>query len=251
MANSTKKLSPAPARRSPSKDKTVLVIDVGGTHIKLALSTSKERVKFESGPRFTPARLMAAIRKEAGDWQYDCVTMGIPTPVVHNRPAREPQNLGKGWMKFDFEKALGKPCRLINDAAMQALGSYEGGRMLFIGLGTGLGSALVLDDVVVPLELGELSYTQKYTYEDMLGRAGRKRLGQDRWEKALHDIVARLRMAFVTDYITIGGGNAKRVNHLPDGARLGDNRYALRGGLRIWGVGLAGVERKKHTLIFR
>ena len=240
-----------PRSRPASKKKTVLVVDVGGTHIKLALSTSKERVKFASGPRFTPRGLMAAVAKATADWKYDLVSMGIPTPVVHNRPAREPQNLGKGWMKFDFEKAFGKPCRLINDAAMQALGSYEGGRMLFIGLGTGLGSALVLDDVVVPLELGELSYSPKYTYEDMLGREGRKRLGQDHWEKALHEIVARLRMAFVTDYITIGGGNAKRIEKLPDGARLGDNRFALLGGLRVWGIGRTGVERKKHTLIIR
>ena len=231
------------------KTKTVLVVDVGGTHIKLALSTSKDRLKCASGPRFTPARLMAAVEKQAGDWEFDCVTMGIPTPVVQNRPVREPQNLGKGWMKFDFAKAFGKPCRLINDAAMQALGSYEGGRMLFIGLGTGLGSAMVLDDVVVPLELGELSYSPKYTYEDMLGRDGRKRLGQNRWEKALHEIVARLHLAFVTDYITIGGGNAKRIEQLPDGARLGDNRFAMLGGLRVWGLGPTGVETKRHTLL--
>jgi polyphosphate glucokinase len=245
---SPKARTAAPKTRTKKK---VLVIDVGGTHIKMGLSGTRRRLKFESGPRFTPRQLIASVREHAAGWKYDCVSMGIPTPVVHNRPAREPQNLGGGWRNFDFEKALGKPCIMINDAAMQALGSYRGGRMLFIGVGTGLGSAMVLDDVVIPLELGELSYSPRRTYEDMLGRAGRKRLGQERWEKALHEIVARLRLAFVTDYIIIGGGNAKRIEHLPPGSRLGDNRFAFTGGMRLWGVWSGRVESKKHTLVIR
>jgi polyphosphate glucokinase len=154
-------------------------------------------------------------------------------------------------MKFDFGAAFGKPCKLINDAAMQALGSYEGGRMLFIGLGTGLGSAMVLDDVVIPLELGELSYSPQRTFEDMLGREGRRRLGQKKWEEALDDIVAILNAAFVTDYIVLGGGNARRVSRLPKGTRLGDNRNAFLGGLRLWESGHGSAESKSRILVIR
>jgi polyphosphate glucokinase len=152
-------------------------------------------------------------------------------------------------MKFDFPAAFGKPCRLINDAAMQALGSYEGGRMLFIGLGTGLGSAMVLDDVLIPLELGELSYSPQRTFEDMLGREGRKRLGQKKWEEALDAIVAILHDAFVTDYIVLGGGNARRVERLPKGTRLGDNRNAFQGGLRLWGHGTVQADAQPPILV--
>ena len=224
-----------PTPRAPQR---ILVVDAGGSHIKLMLSGSAERIKFESGPRFTPRQLMAGIRKYAGAWDYAAVTLGLPTPIVHDRPACEPNNLGRGWTKFDFPTAFGKPCKLINDAAMQALGSYEGsGRMLFLGLGTGLGSAMVLNGAVIPLELGELSYTQRFTFEDMLGREGRKRLGQKKWEESLDRIVTILRKAFVTDYIVIGGGNARKVGRLPQGSRLGDNRNAFLGGLRLWGLG--------------
>jgi len=233
------------ARRDPQK---ILVVDAGGSHIKLMLSTSRERVKFDSGPRFTPRQLMAGIRKYAGAWEYDAISLGLPIPIVDGKPARDPNNLGRGWMKFDFGGAFGKPCRLINDAAMQALGSYEGGRMLFLGLGTGLGSAMILAGVVVPLELGELSYTQRFTFEDMLGRVGRKRLGQKQWEESLARIISILHMAFVIDYIVIGGGNARRLEHLPAGTRLGDNRNAFLGGLRLWGLRLGPIGRK--PLIF-
>jgi polyphosphate glucokinase len=176
--------------------------------------------------------------------------MGLPFPIVDDRPVREPNNLGPGWVKFDFRHAFRKPCRLINDAAMQALGSYEGGRMLFLGLGTGLGSAMVLDGVLVALELGELSYTRRFTYEDMIGREGRKRLGQRKWEEAVNDIVANLRAAFVTDYIVLGGGNARKLRRLPAGARLGDNRDAFLGGLRLWGGTIRGG-RKTQPLVIR
>ena len=236
-----------PAPPGPQK---ILVVDAGGSNIKLMLAGSKERIKFESGPRFTPRQLMAGIHAHAAAWDYDAVSLGLPTPVVHDKPVREPNNVGRGWMKFDFPEAFGKPCKLINDAAMQALGSYEGGRMLFIGLGTGLGSAMVLDDVVVPMELGELSYSPQWTFENMLGREGRKRLGQEKWEEALARIVIILRKAFVTDYIVIGGGNARRVDRLPKGARPGDNRNAFLGGLRLWGIS-GRADSKGHILVIR
>jgi predicted NBD/HSP70 family sugar kinase len=224
----------------PDSPKTVLVVDVGGSNIKLMRSGSTERIKFSSGPHFTPRQLLAGIRKHAADWQYDAVTLGLPIPIVHGKPLREPNNLGRGWVKFDYHTAFGLPVKLINDAAMQALGSYEGGRMLFLGLGTGLGSAMILDHTLIPLELCALSYSPRHDFEAMLGRDGRKRLGQKRWEEALDRIVSILTTAFVVDYIVIGGGNARRVEHLPKGARLGDNRNAFLGGLRLWGHGHAG-----------
>jgi hypothetical protein len=231
--------------------KRVLVIDVGGSNIKLMRAGAEDRVKFESGPNFTPRQLMAGIRKNAPDWHYDAVSLGLPTPIVRDRPARDPNNLGRGWVKFDYDEAFGKPVKIINDAAMQALGSYEGGRMLFIGLGTGLGSAMILDNVLLPLELGELSYSPSRSFEDMLGREGRKRLGQKKWEQALDDIVGILRLAFVTDYIIIGGGNARKLDHLPRGTRLGDNRNAFLGGLRLWGIGGQRAGGKTSTLVIR
>jgi predicted NBD/HSP70 family sugar kinase len=234
---------------SPQSPKTILVVDVGGSNIKLMHSGDPERIKFPSGPNFTPRKLMAGIQKHASHWEYDAISLGLPIPIVHNKIAREPNNLGRGWMKFDFPAAFGKPCRLINDAAMQALGSYEGGRMLFIGLGTGLGSAMVLDDVLIPLELGELSYSPQRTFEDMLGREGRKRLGQKKWEEALDAIVAILHDAFVTDYIVLGGGNARRVERLPKGTRLGDNRNAFQGGLRLWGHGTVQADAQPPILV--
>ena len=237
-----------PAASGPQK---ILVVDAGGSNIKLTFSGSKDRVKFDSGPSFTPRQMMAGIRKYAADWDYEAVSVGLPIPIVRGLPAREPQNLGRGWLRFDFAAAFGKPCKLINDAAMQAIGSYEGGRMLFLGLGTGLGSAMVLDGVVISLELCDLSYTQRFTFEDMLGRAGRKRLGQKKWEEALDRIVTILRRSYVIDYIVIGGGNARRVEHLPAGTRLGDNRNASLGGLRLWGLGPLWVGGKNGALVIR
>jgi predicted NBD/HSP70 family sugar kinase len=241
-----------PRKPAPQQiKKTILVVDVGGSNIKLMCSDSTDRVKFPSGPLFTPRQLMAGIQKHAGDWKYDAVSLGLPIPIVRDLVAREPNNLGRGWMKFDFPNAFGKPCKLINDAAMQALGSYEGGRMLFLGLGTGLGSAMVLDDVVIPLELGELTYSPQRTFEDMLGRDGRKRLGPKKWEEALDHIVGVIQAAFVTDYIVIGGGNARRVSRLPKGTRLGDNRNAFLGGLRLWGVEPGHAEGENRVLVVR
>jgi polyphosphate glucokinase len=231
--------------------KNILIVDVGGSNIKLMHSSSPDRVKFPSGPRFTPRQLMAGIRKHAPDWEYDAVSLGLPIPVVHDKAVREPNNLGRGWVKFDFRAAFGKPIKLINDAAMQALGSYEGGRMLFLGLGTGLGSAMILDHVVIGLELCGMSYSPHHDFEDMLGRDGRKRLGQRRWEEALDHIVKTLQDCFVTDYIVIGGGNARKVEHLPPGTRLGDNRNAFVGGLRLWGQGPGRADRNQPVLILR
>jgi len=240
-----------PSNRAAPGSQRILVVDAGGSHIKLTFSGSKERIKFDSGPQCTPRRMMAGIRKFARHWQYDAVSIGLPTPIVRDRPDREPSNLGRGWVKFDYRIAFGKPCKLINDAAMQALGSYEGGRMLFLGLGTGLGSAMILDGVVVPLELCDLAYTQRSTFEDMLGRAGRKRLGQKKWEETLDRIVTILRKTFITDYIVIGGGNARRVGRLPAGTRLGDNRNASLGGLRLWGQGAGWSKGKASALVIR
>jgi len=235
---------------APFQPRSVLVIDAGGSHIKLMISGSDARIKFDSGPRFTPRQLIAGLRKFIPpDWQYDAISLGLPTPIVRDRPAREPNNLGRGWVKFDFHAALGIPCKIINDAAMQALGSYDGGRMLFLGLGTGLGSAMILDDILIPLELGELSYNQQRTFEDMLGREGRRRLGQRKWEAALDRIVSILTCALVIDYTVLGGGNARRVERLPHGARLGDNRNAFLGGLRLWGLSPRLANSKPSLLV--
>ena len=229
--------------------KSVLVIDAGGSNIKLMRSGSRERIKFPSGPRFTPRQVIAGIAQHAPGWDCDAISLGLPIPIVRGVPVREPNNLGRGWTRFDFAAAFGKPCKLINDAAMQAIGSYEGGRMLFIGLGTGLGSAMILDDTVIPLELGELSYNPRRSFEDMLGRAGRKRLGHQKWEEAVETIVGILRKGLVTDYVVLGGGNARKLERLPKGARLGDNGNAFIGGLRLWGIGVRRSGGKPHPLI--
>jgi len=181
------------------------------------------------------ARQMATqARKLASDWQYDVVSIGIPGPVMHGRPTADPINIGGGWRRFDFKKVFRKPVKLINDAAMQALGSYEGGRMLFVGLGTGLGSALIVDGVVVPLELSEMRYSRRKTLEDVLGKRGLRKIGLARWQKAVEAVIANLKAAFVADYVMIGGGNVKKLKHLPAGARRGSNSHAFRGGVRLW-----------------
>jgi polyphosphate glucokinase len=199
----------------------------------------------------TPQEMVRRVQELASDWEFDAISLGYPGPVIHGKPAVEPQNLGEGWTRFDFYEAFNKRLKIINDAAMQALGSYEGGRMLFLGLGTGLGSTLILDDVVVPLELGELRYSRDETLEDRLGKAGRREHGQEKWEVTVHEVVGFLREAFVADYVVLGGGNAQNLRHLPEGAKRGDNRNAFYGGLRLWGehFGVAGAKAKKHTLV--
>lgn len=218
----------------------ILVIDIGGSHVKAMLSGSEERRKFDSGRDMTPEKLVDGVRALLGEWTYDRVSIGFPGPVKDGKPAVEPKNLGKGWIGFDFDQAFGAPCKIINDAAMQALGSYEGGRMLFLGLGTGLGSAMVSGDVIVPLELGDLRYSRDETLEDRLGKSGRKMLGQKKWEANVHEAVAFLKMSFVADYVVLGGGNAKQISEVPKGARLGKNRNAFYGGLRMWGATESG-----------
>ncbi len=212
----------------------ILVIDVGGTNVKLKVQGTDEVRKVPSGPELTPAEMVGLVREAAADWDYDAVSIGYPGPVIKGRIKVEPVNLGPGWVDFDFTKALGKPVRIINDAAMQALGSYEGGRMLFLGLGTGLGSTLVLDGVLAPMELGHLPYKKGRTFEEYVGQAGLKRLGRRKWQTAVFDVVDRLKKALLPDYVVLGGGNVKKLDTLPPDCRPGDNSHAFRGGERLW-----------------
>ena len=212
----------------------ILVIDVGGTHIKLQMQGQDEVRKCPSGPNLPPQGMIDMVQTATKDWDYDRVTIGYPGPVVDGVIQREPVNLGDGWMGFDFAKALGHPVKLINDAAMQALGSYEGGRMLFLGLGTGLGSSLVYNNFLLPMELGHLPYKKGHTFEEYVGQAGLKELGRRKWKEHVFDVVQRLRNAFMSDYVVLGGGNAKKLDELPPACRLGDNSNAFLGGLRLW-----------------
>jgi polyphosphate glucokinase len=219
----------------------VLVIDVGGNHVKISISGRKDERKIPSGPKLTARQMVVRVRKAAKDWKWDVVSLGYPGPVHRGRPLVEPRNLGGGWVGFDYAKAFGCPVRIVNDAAMQALGSYEGGgRMLFLGLGTGLGSAVVEDGDVNPMELAHLQYKKGKTFEDYVGRRGLQRLGKKKWRRAVTDVVTRLRDALEADYVVVGGGNAKKLKGLPEGVRLGDNRNAIIGGQRLWADGAPG-----------
>jgi polyphosphate glucokinase len=210
------------------------VIDVGGTHVKFRIGEHGAASKFESGPEMTPGRMVARLRKLLDEKRYDAVSIGYPGLVYHGRIAAEPHNLGKGWVGYDFAAAFQQPVRLINDAAMQAIGSYRGGRMLFLGLGTGLGATLIIDGVVEPTEVGHMPYKGGRTFEDYVGERGRERLGNRRWRKAVRTAIADLNAAFEADYIVLGGGNAGRLKKLPRGVRLGGNNHAFIGGLRLW-----------------
>ena len=198
----------------------------------------------------TPAKMVKAVREIAKNWNYTAVSMGYPGSVVHNQPISEPHNLGRGWVGFNFPKAFGHPVRILNDAAMQALGSYEGGRMLFIGLGTGLGSAMIVDGVLEPMELAHLPYKKGRTYEDYVGLRGLKRWGKKKWRRHVKDVVERLKTALEADYVILGGGNAKLLKKLPPGARLGDNNNAFRGGFRLWQKS-AGLGTTPKTAVVR
>jgi polyphosphate glucokinase len=211
-----------------------LVIDIGGTNIKMLATGQEMERKFPSGPRMTALQMVENVKRATVDWEYDGVSIGYPGPVIHDKLALEPRNLAPGWVDFDFAAAFGKPVKLINDAAMQALGSYEGGRMLFLGLGTGLGSALIVDGVIAPLELAHLPYRKCRTFEDYVGLRGLLRLGKKKWTKAVADVAARLQAAMVADSVVLGGGNAKKLKRLPTGARLGLNTNAFVGGFRLW-----------------
>ena len=212
----------------------VLVVDVGGSHVKTRVSGQTETREFESGPTLTPARMVTRVRRLTRDLKYDVVSIGYPGVVVHGKIATEPYNLGRGWVGFDFRKAFGKPTLLMNDAAMQAVGSYEGGRMLFLGLGTGLGSALIVDGTVAPMELAHLPYKRGRSYEDYVGDSGRHRLGAKKWRRVVADVVDQLSKALEADYVVIGGGNAGKLKKLPKNARLGNNEFAFLGGFRMW-----------------
>jgi polyphosphate glucokinase len=212
----------------------ILVIDVGGTNVKVLATGRKQPVKIPSGPAMTAPAMAAAVQKATAGWKYTAVSIGYPGPVIDNRPVGEPRNLGKGWIKFDFAKAFGHPVKLVNDAAMQALGSYEGGRMLFLGLGTGLGSALIVQGHVAPMELAHLPYKHGKTFEDYVGRRGLERLGKKRWSYHVGEVAAILKEALVADYVVLGGGNAKFLKKPPKDTRLGDNANAFRGGFRLW-----------------
>lgn len=213
----------------------VLVIDVGGTHVKVYATGHPEPIRLPSSPRLTPGRMLAAVRRAVtrAGWDFDVISLGIPAPVARGKVLREPVNLGRGWTRFDFASAAGKPVRMVNDAGMQALGSYEGGTMLFLGLGTGLGSALVVDGTLVPLELARLPY-RKGEAEDQVGLRGLEKLGKRRWGKRVAELVAMLQTVLVVDYVVLGGGNSRRLTHLPEGCRLGSNAFALPGGERLW-----------------
>jgi polyphosphate glucokinase len=218
----------------PKTPNHILVVDIGGTHVKVSDVHHKEPVKIDSGPKMTPRLMVSAVRKIAGAWKYNVASIGYPGPVLHGRPLSEPHNLGRGWVGFDFKRAFGCPVKIVNDAAMQAIGSYEGGRMLFLGLGTGLGSAMIVDGVLEPMELAHLPYKNGRTYEDYIGLAGLERLGKKKWRKNVFDVTERLKVALEPDYVVLGGGNARLLKEPPPGARLGDNENAVKGGLRLW-----------------
>jgi polyphosphate glucokinase len=212
----------------------ILVLDVGGTHVKFRIGERGAIQKLITGPKMTPRRMTREVRRSLRNLTYDAVSMGYPGLVFRGRIAAEPHNLGKGWVGYDFSRAFAAPVRIVNDAAMQAIGSYTGGRMLFLGLGTGLGATLIIDGVVEPTEVGHLPFKHGRTYEDYVGEHGRERLGNRKWRKAVTEVVAVLKAAFAPDYVVIGGGNALRLKKLPRDVRLGDNRNAFIGGLRLW-----------------
>lgn len=227
--------------------KKILVVDIGGTHVKLMISRTEKR-KFDSDTKLAPMGLSAQIREVSADWSYDAISVGFPAPIANGTIRKDPKHLGPGWVGWDFQKSLGAPTRIINDAAMQALGSYHGERMLFLGLGTGLGAALVWERNVLPLELGDLPYPGVERIEDLLGRAGLVRLGRKRWQREVLAVVSQLKVAFIADYVVLGGGNAKQLEKLPEGTELGHNRNAYLGGCRLWQTD-ARTRRAKWNVI--
>ncbi|MDQ2824871.1 MAG: ROK family protein [Verrucomicrobiota bacterium] len=215
--------------------KNILVIDIGGSHVKLMISRSEKR-KFPSGPRLTPGEMVKKTAAAVAGWKFDAISIGFPAPVRDGHIAMEPKHLGHGWTRFNFRKALGKPVRVINDAAMQALGSYRGKRMLFLGLGTGLGSALVWPNSVLALELGELPFRNGSIIEDYLGKPGMDDLGEKEWKQLVNRAVIQLRKSLIADYVVLGGGNVKKLDRLPEGVERGHNRNAFLGGCRLWQI---------------
>jgi len=222
-------------RRYPVEPRApaVMTVDVGGSNVKAVLNGVDERRRFPSGKKLTAEQMVTRVLELTADWTYVGVSVGVPAPVVNNRVLRDPVNLGKGWKGFDFAEAFGRPTKVLNDAAMQALGSYQGGRMLFLGLGTGLGSTMILDGTIAPMEIGHLPF-RKATYEDYVGERGRERLGQSRWRKAVFDTVAQLSTVLLPDYVVLGGGNVVHLKKLPPNCRIGHNEDAFLGGFRLW-----------------
>lgn len=223
----------------------VLVIDIGGTFVKTRTTGQRTLCKFPSGPAMTPQQMVSGVRKITRSRKFDVLSIGYPGPVLRGKPSADPYNLGPGWVDFDFQTAFGRPVKLINDAAMQALGSYKGGNMLFLGLGTGLGSALIVDGKLAPMELGHLPY-KKRTFEDYVGARGLKKFGVKRWRRNVADVVSRLTAALQPDEVVIGGGNVRKLKTLPPGCRSGDNAKAFLGGFRLWETSPAFGKRKDH-----
>jgi polyphosphate glucokinase len=219
---------------TPKHYRRVLAIDIGGSHVKARVFGRRELRQFESGPDLTARQMVAKVHALTGDWTYEAVSIGYPGIVLHGKVMAEPHNLGRGWVGFDFRKAFNRPTQVLNDAAMQAVGSYEGGRMLFLGLGTGLGSAMIVDGVVAPMELAHLPYKKGRTFEDYVGAAGLKRLGGKKWRRTVSNVVAQLSSLLEADYVVLGGGNARKLKRLPKNARLGSNDFAFLGGFRVW-----------------
>lgn len=228
-------------RKNNARPVKVLVIDVGGTHVKILASGQKAHKQFDSGPKLTPKVMVAGVRKLAKGWKYDAVSIGYPGPVLHGRPVAEPHNLGKGWVAFHYRAAFRRPVKIVNDAAMQALGSYRGGKMLFLGLGTGLGSTMIVEGIVEPMELGHLPY-EKATYEDYVGVRGLKKHGKRKWRRYVADVVERLIAALEPDDVVLGGGNVRKLKKLPKHCRAGDNNNAFLGGFRLWSNTVTGKE---------
>jgi hypothetical protein len=225
--------------------KRVLVVDVGGTHVKMRMGTRGAVREFESGRRLRAQKMLEQVLKMTADWRYDVVSVGFPGVVIRGKIAAEPHNLGTGWQGFDFRKGFGKPVRVINDAAMQALGSYRGGRMLFLGLGTGLGVTLIMDGVVEPMEIGHMPYKHGRSYEQYVGEHGYRRLGTKKWRKVVAQVVEQLRSVLEAEYVVLGGGNVRKLKRLPPGARRGDNLNAFIGGVRLW------EQSEKNMLVLR
>jgi predicted NBD/HSP70 family sugar kinase len=227
----------------------ILVIDIGGNNVKLLASGQSEPRRFPSGAELTPQKLVEEVNKMVTDWQYDVISIGYPGLVLHGRIEREPKNLGKGWTAFDFQKAFGCPVQIFNDAAMQAIGSYRGGRMLFLGLGTGLGSALIVDGVLEPMELAHLPYRKGKTFEDYVGQRGIDRLGKKKWRKHVFSVVAALTAALQPEYVILGGGNIKYLKKFPPGAEAGSNEKAFEGGFRMWQITKKGIHEPTQEII--
>ena len=221
-------------KKEKTSRRTVLAIDIGGSHVKVMTNTERTKREFASGPHLSAKAMVKGVKKLTSDWSYDVITVGYPGPVVRNRPLADPYNLGRGWKRFDFEKAFGHPTRVINDAAMQALGSYQGGRMLFLGLGTGLGSTMIVDGVLEPMELGHVPYRKGRTFEDYAGIRGLKRMGLKKWRTRVTEIVEDLTAAFEPDYVVLGGGNVAKLAKLPPKTRRGNNSDAFEGGFKLW-----------------